>query len=103
MEPLKGFQKQFLKGLAHAKKPVIFVGKNGLTPDVVKALGKSLDDHELIKVKFIDFKEKDRKLELCALMEQQTGAVRLGMTGHVAIFYREQPDPEKRKVLVPKK
>jgi RNA-binding protein len=49
LDQLKGFQKTFLKGLAHSKKPVIFIRKNGLTPDVIKALAKSLDDHELIK------------------------------------------------------
>jgi hypothetical protein len=31
MEILKGYQKKFLKGLAHGLKPVVFIGQKGLS------------------------------------------------------------------------
>ena len=56
MKKLKGYQKKYLKGLAHGMKPLVFVGQKGLSPAVIKAVDESLKKHELIKLKFIDFK-----------------------------------------------
>ena len=103
MEKLKGYQKKYLKGLAHGMKPLVFVGQKGLTPTVTKAVDGSLEKHELIKVKFIDFKEKDQKKEMVGVIEKETGSELVGMIGHIAIFYRQQRDPEKRKIVVPKR
>ena len=58
---LYSFQKKYLRGLAHGLKPLVFVGQKGVTPALVDALNQALSDHELIKVKFIEFKEKDQK------------------------------------------
>ncbi len=49
MEKLKGFQKKYLKGLAHSKKPLVFVGQKGVTPTLIKAVDEALGTHELIK------------------------------------------------------
>lgn len=103
MEELKGFQRKFLRGLAHGLSPVVHIGQKGLGPSLAKALDQALNDHELIKVKFVDFKDKEDKKELCAEMEKVSGAQLAGMIGHVAIFYREHKDPEKRKIKVPQR
>ena len=103
MGKLKGYQKKYLKGLAHGMKPVAYVGQKGLSPTVSHAIDESLATHELIKVKFVDFKEKDQKEEIADAIEQETASELVGMIGHVAIFYREQPDPEKRRIEVPKR
>ena len=103
MGKLEGYQKKYLKGLAHGIKPQVYVGQNGLSPTVSQAVDASLTTHELIKVKFVDFKEKAQKEEIAATIEQATESELVGMIGHVAIFYREQPDPEKRRVEVPKR
>ena len=44
-------QRQFLKGLAHPLSPVVRVGKGGVTDAVVAETRKSLEAHELIKVR----------------------------------------------------
>jgi RNA-binding protein len=100
---LKGYQKKYLKGVAHGMKPTAFVGQKGLSSTVTKAIDESLTTHELIKVKFIDFKEKEQKTEIADAIEQATASERVGMIGHVAIFYRQHPDPEKRKIEVPQR
>ena len=102
MEKLKGYQKKYLKGLAHGMKPLVFVGKKGLSSSVTKAVDESLEKHELIKIKFIDFKEKDRKKEIAGDIEKETASELVGMIGHIAIFYRQQKDPEKIKIHVPR-
>ncbi len=103
MDKLKGFQKQFLKGLAHSMKPVIFIGQNGLAPSVMKAIADALNQHELIKLKFLDIKEKERKQEMIQSIEKESAAEMIGMIGHVAIFFRQNPDVDKRKILIPKR
>ncbi len=103
MGKLEGYQKKHLKGLAHGIKPQVFVGQNGLSPTVSQAIDESLATHELIKLKFVDFKKKVQKEEIIAAIERETESELVGMIGHVAIFYREQKDPEKRKIKVPKR
>jgi RNA-binding protein len=100
---LLGYQKKYLKGLAHSMKPVSYVGQKGLSPTLLNAIDESLTKHELIKVKFIEFKEKKQKIEIAGAIEQETASELVGMIGHVAILYRQQPDPEKRRIQVPKR
>ena len=64
-------------------------------------MDEALDRHELIKVKFIEFKEKGEKEAIVAVLEKESGAALVGMIGHVAIFYRQQKDPKKRNIEVP--
>ncbi|MBW2573824.1 MAG: YhbY family RNA-binding protein [Deltaproteobacteria bacterium] len=90
-------------GLVHGMKPLVFVGQKGLSPTLTKAVDESLEKHELIKVKFIDFKEKDQKKEIIGVVEKETKSELVGMIGHIAIFYRQQRDPEKRKINIPKR
>jgi RNA-binding protein len=103
VEKLKGYQRKYLKSLAHGMKPLVFVGQKGLSPTVIRAVHESLEKHELVKIKFIDFKEKSRKKEMAGSIEEQTASELVGMIGHIAIFYREHKDPEKRKIQVPKR
>ena len=98
---LKGFQKRFLRGLAHSLKPVVFVGQKGLTDALTDALNGALDHHELIKVKFVDFKEKQKKLALAEQIEEAVGCETVAMVGHMITFYRPQRDTKKRKIKLP--
>jgi len=100
---LKGFQKKYLKGLAHKLKPIVFIGQKGTTDAVKRSIDEALDAHELIKLKFIEFKEKDSKTAMLYAIEKMAGCEMVGMIGHVAILYRRQHDPEKRIVEVPKR
>ena len=102
VEKLKGYQKKYLKGLVHGMKPLVFIGQKGLSSTVIQAVDESLEKHEIVKVKFSDFKEKSRKKEMAGVIEKETESELVGMIGHIAIFYRQQKDPEKRKIQVPK-
>lgn len=84
--------------MAHGIKPLIHVGRRGLTDELLEELSRTLDSHELVKIRFSDF--KDDKKELCAVIEERLSAENVGIIGHNAIFYRQQEDPEKRKIVV---
>jgi RNA-binding protein len=100
---LQGFQRKYLRGLAHGLKPLVYLGQKGLTEGLVSSVDEALELHELVKLKFLDFKEKTQKKELAGRIEQRTGAELVGMIGNVAIFYRRQPDEDKRTVALPER
>ena len=101
MKKLTGLQAKYLRGLAHAMKPVVFVGQKGITDALIVSTEQAFDRHELIKVKFVDFKEKKQKKEIAEIIKIKTGCLMAGLIGHVAIFYKQHIDPEKRKVILP--
>jgi RNA-binding protein len=98
---LAGSQRTYLRGLAHKLRPVIQVGKNGITEELIKAVDDALNIHELIKIKFVDFKE-ERK-ELSDNIAGQTSSEAVGLIGNVAIFFRQNTDEKKRKITLPEK
>jgi len=102
VEELQGFQRKYLRGLAHGIKPVVFVGQKGVTDAVILSMEEALNAHELIKVKFIDFKEKEAKLALSEELRGRTESCLAGTIGHMSIFYRPHKDPKKRQITVPK-
>lgn len=85
-----------LKGLGQLLEPVVRVGHAGLSEAFLASLNQALNDHELVKVKFSDF--KDQKKELSPKLAELTGSRLVMRVGNVAVLYREQPDPAKRKI-----
>lgn len=103
MKKLEGFQRKYLRGLAHGLKPVVLIGQKGLTDELIKSAEQAFQTHELIKVKFIDFKEKEQKEEISLTLEKKTGSELVGAIGHIYIFFRQHKDQEKRKITVPRR
>jgi RNA-binding protein len=102
MKKLTGLQAKYLRGLAHDLKPIVFVGQKGVTDALIASTEQAFERHELIKVKFIDFKEKKQKKEIAETIMSTTGCLLAGMIGHIATFYRPHTDPEKRRIVLPK-
>jgi RNA-binding protein len=103
MQPLTSYQAKYLRGRAHSLKPVVFVGQKGITASLLASLQEALNAHELIKVKFVDFKDRRMKADCLAEIQRQTGSRLAGSIGHTAILFRPHPDQEKRKIILPVK
>ncbi|MFH1155129.1 MAG: YhbY family RNA-binding protein [Pseudomonadota bacterium] len=101
MKELTGAQRKYLRGLAHDLNPSAYVGQKGLTAALIQEVNQGLDASELIKVRFIDYKEKPVKSSLAQEIASSTGAHLAGLIGHVAIYYRQHSDPEKRGIQLP--
>jgi len=86
-EALAGFQRKYLRGLAHPLKPMVQIGKAGITGEVVRTVQRALKDHELIKVSMT--KPKDKKAMSVELAER-SGAHLCGLLGHTIILYRRR-------------
>src|SRR5262245_52609083 len=66
---LTGKERRALRARGHHVEPVVQVGKEGVTPSVVQAVGPALADHELIKLKVLEGAPLDRKEAAEALSE----------------------------------
>ena len=96
---LKGRDRKYLRGLAHGLRPVVQVGKGGLTEAVLTAADEALASHELIKVQI--FAEREDREVAADSMATELACECVGTIGKMAIFYRQQDDPDKRKVVLP--
>lgn len=79
-----------LRSQAQTISPVVMVGHEGITEGVVSALDAALTDHELVKVRFQDFKEMVR--DLSTELAGKTGSTLVSTTGFTAVFYRKNPE-----------
>lgn len=96
MEKLTSSARKNLRSQAHHLKPVVMVGRNGVSEQLIASVNAALKDHELIKVKFLDF--KDEKKEISGEIAVVTKSEVVGIIGNIAIFYRQHPLPEMRKI-----
>lgn len=99
MPTMTNMQRQHLRRLAHELRPVVRIGKQGLTASAHHAIDQALTAHELIKIKFLDF--QDQKESLTDELVRVSESVLVALVGNVATIYREQPDPERRGIQLP--
>jgi len=99
MKKLTGANRKYLRSIAQHLKPLVQVGKAGVSEALIGAVNDALDQHELIKCRFTEF--KDQKKALAPQIAERANCEQVGMIGHVAIYYREHRDSEKRKIQIP--
>lgn len=95
MIELNSKQRKILEKAAHNLNPVVIIGSAGLTDGVIGMTDSTLAAHELIKVKFNEY--KDEKKDLTQDLASKTNSTLVRLIGNVAILYREAEDPEQRK------
>ena len=91
-------QIQHLRGLAHALKPTVLLGANGLTEAVVAEIELALGHHELIKVK-IPTDDRELKKQIMEAIVRETKAVKVHTIGHTLTLYKAAKEP---KIIIPK-
>ena len=96
MIELTSKQRKNLEKLAHDLQPIVIVGGAGVTDGVISMVDNSLAAHELIKVKFNEYKDEIRDLttELC----EKTDATLVRIIGFPVILFREAEEEENRKI-----
>lgn len=100
MRALTQGERKQLRGLGHELRPLIHVGKEGLTDAVVRELDKALGAHELVKVKFLGA-DREQVRAFRESIEGRLGCAVAGAVGHMALLFRQQPDAKKRRVELP--
>src|SRR5688500_13284428 len=96
MEELNNAQIRKLKGLAQRMDASLKVGKQGLSEGFIKTLDQELTRHELVKLKFAEFKEQRK--ELAPQLAERTQSHLIALVGNVVVLYRQNPEEDKRKI-----
>ena len=97
---LKGKQKQFLRGLGHHLEAVVYVGREGLSDNLIQSVLDGLKTRELIKIKLGQNCEVPKK-EAATQLAERTGATLVQLIGKTIILYLPNQDlkPEQRITL----
>ena len=96
MPELSSGQRKELRSKAHHLEPVVLIGNNGVTENLIRSVDSALGAHELVKIRFNEHKQE--KKELTVQIAEDTDSSVAGIIGHVAILYRQHPTAEKRKI-----
>jgi len=96
---LTGKQRSYLKSLATAIEPTVYIGKNELTDSIIKEMSDYLAVHELLKVKIQDNVELDPK-EVANEAAKALEAEYVQAIGRKFILYKESRD--NKQIILPK-
>ena len=91
---LTGKQKKFLKGLGHHLAPLVSIGKEGLTENVIKATKQELLVRELIKVKIANSSSLNKQ-EAAELLPEASESTLVQLIGKTLLLYKENPKIDK--------
>lgn len=89
--PISTKTKCLLRSKAHALKPVILMGHQGLTDGVHQNIELALTAHELIKIK-LSTSDKPSRQAIIEDIATQHGAEIIQEVGNRATFYRKNPE-----------
>src|SRR5690606_27863064 len=98
-EKLAGKQLRHLRALAHSLKPVVQIGKHGLSYAVTAQIDRALLDHELIKARLLA-ECPDEISTIGASLEKTLGAHVAQTIGATLVLYRAHP--KEPKISLPK-
>lgn len=99
IEPLAPRRRARLKTLAHELKPILRVGKDGLTPAAVGAVREALAARELLKVKVLELAPEPPRETGEALVRELGDAHLVQVIGRTLVLFR--PDPEAPRIELP--
>lgn len=92
-------QRRYLKGLAHELEPMVMIGKEDLTDNIIKEVDVNLEKRELVKVKIQDgsaLKPKETANELAEKLKADF----VQAIGRKFVLYRRSV--EEPKIELPK-
>jgi RNA-binding protein len=91
LPPLPNPELRELKARAQRLEPMFKVGKAGLSDAFVNDVNIGLDTHELVKVKFAEFKQE--KKALAPALAEKTSSHLVMRVGNVAVLFRPKTPP----------
>ena len=92
-------QLKHLQKLTHHIKPVISIGQNGITDNVLNELDIALNHHELVKIK-IAGEDRDARQAMIQALCEQTAAEKIQAIGKTLTLFRR--NTKKPKIDLPK-
>lgn len=96
---ITGKQRSYLKKLAHDLDPIVFIGKNDLTENIIKEIDSLLELRELVKVKIQEGSLLDAK-DTANEVADMLGAEFVQAIGRKFVLYRRAK--EEPQIVLPK-
>ena len=88
---LTGKQTRYLRGLGHHLKPLVILGRDGITDNVISAANAVVGAHELVKVKIGNGCPLERQ-EAAAAIADRTGSEVVQILGKTVLIFRANPE-----------
>lgn len=90
-------QRSILKAIGNRLEPILFIGKSGITTNILNQLNEALTARELVKGRVLPHQGLDVK-EIAAELAEQTGALVVQTIGCNFILYRIPQDGATSKI-----
>lgn len=87
-------QRAYLRSLANTIDTILYIGKEGISPNTVKQAYDALEARELIKCGVQKGAPMDAR-EACQALCEQTGAEPVQCIGNRFVIYRQSRDKQK--------
>jgi RNA-binding protein len=88
---LKGADRHALRALGHGLKPVVQIGKDGVSERLLAAIDEQLGASELIKVRVLETCPLDRH-EAAEELAEKSGAAVAQVLGRTILLFRRHPE-----------
>ena len=96
---MTGKQRAYLRGLANGLETILYIGKGGLSENVIKQADEALTARELVKGRVLEASLMSAA-EACQALAEATGAEGVQSIGSRFVLYRAHPTEP--KIRLPK-
>jgi RNA-binding protein len=88
--------KRHVRHVLKNENPTIWVGKDGLTPQLISEIEKQLQQNKMVKVRILPaaLQEDNTAQAIAAKAAEQTSAALVEVRGHVFILFRKRKAAE---------
>lgn len=86
-------QVRYLRSAGHALNPVVMIGNNGLSEEVLREIDRSLDAHELIKIK-VQSDQRELRVRMLQEICDKLGTAAIQHIGKQLVVYRPADKPK---------
>ena len=81
-------ERKRLRQIGHALNPVVMLGGQGLSENVIEEINRALNDHELIKVKVVA-EDREARQAMIAEIAEKTDAQIAQTIGKIVLLYKK--------------
>lgn len=94
-------QRTYLRSLAHHLKPVVIIGKEGVTQSVIESVNNAFINRELLKVKVLENAPESARESVNLILENESmhDTLAVQVMGRIITLFR--PNRKNPKIVLP--
>lgn len=94
-------QRAYLKSCASTYDSIFQVGKGSITPEIIEAISEALAARELIKLSVLK-NCADEPRDIAEIIAERTHSTVVQVIGRKIVLFKQHPQKEKQKIVLPK-